>query len=52
MPLSLFDVLADVPDPRRRPGRRYPLPVLLALLSLGLLMGRKSLTALRRLHRD
>lgn len=52
MSLSLVDVLADIPDPRSRHGQRYPLPALLALITLGLLMGRKSLTAFRRLHRD
>jgi hypothetical protein len=51
-PPCLADVLADLPDPRSRHGRRYPLAAVLSLVALGLLMGRKSLEGIARLHRD
>ena len=35
----LLAVLADVPDPRRRQGKRYPLPYLLMFTVLALLSG-------------
>lgn len=44
--LSLVDVFADVPDPRSRQGRRYPLAPVLSLVTLGLLMGYKSVSAI------
>jgi len=50
--LSLIEVLADVPDPRSRHGRRHPLPAVLALVTFGLLLGRKSLEAIAQLGRD
>jgi DDE_Tnp_1-associated/Transposase DDE domain len=50
--VSLMEVLASVPDPRSPRGRRYPLPALLGLITLGLLLGRRSLAAFRRLHKD
>lgn len=42
-PDSLLGRLAHLPDPRRRAGRRYPLPALLGLLVLGALHGESSL---------
>lgn len=51
LPLTLADVLADLPDPRSRHGRFHPLPAVLNLVVLGLLMGRKSLSAIARLGR-
>ena len=42
-PDSLLGCLAALPDPRRRQGRRYPLPALLGLVLLGMLHGRDSL---------
>jgi hypothetical protein len=36
---SLRDALLEVPDPRHPKSRRHPLPAMLALISLGLLMG-------------
>ena len=42
-PDSLLGALAAVPDPRRRKGRRYPLPTLLGLVLLGMLHGHDSL---------
>lgn len=42
-PDSLLGGLAALPDPRRRQGRRYPLPAILGLVLLGMLHGRDSL---------
>lgn len=42
-PNSLLGCLAALPDPRRRQGRRYPLPAILGLVLLGMLHGRDSL---------
>jgi hypothetical protein len=50
--LTLAEVLAELPDPRSRHGRRFPLVPLLCLVALGLLMGRKSLAAFARLGDD
>jgi DDE_Tnp_1-associated/Transposase DDE domain len=50
-PLTLVEVLADVPDPRSRHGRIHPLPAVLALVVLGLLLGRTSLAGIARLGR-
>lgn len=49
--VTLADVLAELPDPRSRHGRFHPLPAVLNLVVLGLLMGRKSLSAIARLGR-
>ena len=49
--LSLSETLARVPDPRSHRGRRHPLPAVLSLVTLGLLMGRKSLEAIAELGR-
>jgi hypothetical protein len=49
---SLYDVLAELPDPRSRHGLRHPLAAMLGLVTLGLLMGRKSLEAIAQLGRD
>src|SRR5437870_2525500 len=49
--LALTDALAAVPDPRSRHGCIHPLPAVLALVVLGLLMGKKSLAAISRLGR-
>jgi predicted transposase YbfD/YdcC len=50
-PLALTDALATVPDPRSRHGCRHPLPAVLALVVLGLLLGKKSLSAIARTGR-
>lgn len=50
--LALSEVLADIPDPRSRHGCIHPLPAVLGLVVLGLLMGRKSLSAIARLGRQ
>jgi predicted transposase YbfD/YdcC len=49
--LALTEVLADLPDPRSCHGRIHPLPAVLALVVLGLLMGRTSLSGIARLGR-
>jgi DDE_Tnp_1-associated/Transposase DDE domain len=41
-----------VPDPRSRRGRRHPLTAVLGLVTLGLLMGRRSLDAIAQLGRN
>jgi DDE_Tnp_1-associated/Transposase DDE domain len=50
-PLALTEVLAELPDPRSPHGRIHPLPAVLGLVVLGLLMGKKSLSAIARLGR-
>jgi DDE_Tnp_1-associated/Transposase DDE domain len=50
--LSLYEVLAELPDPRSRHGLRHPLCAMLGLVTLGLLMGRKSLEAIAQLGHD
>src|SRR6516225_9071597 len=50
--LSLAEALADLPEPRSRHGRRYPLTAVLGLVTLGLLLGRKSLDAIAALGPD
>jgi hypothetical protein len=50
--LALTQVLASVPDPRSRHGRRHPLPAVLSLVTLALLMGKRSLEAIAQLGRD
>lgn len=42
-PNSLLGHLAPAPDPRRRSGRRYPLPSLLGVVILGMLHGQDAL---------
>jgi hypothetical protein len=50
--LSLLDVLAQVPDPRSRQGRRHPLSAVLSLAVLALLSGAKSYQAIAQFGRD
>jgi hypothetical protein len=50
--LSLLEVLADVPDPRSRHGRRHPLPAILALVVLAMLRGCKGPVAIAQFGRD
>ena len=40
----LLDMLAEVPDPRKRKGRRYPLQSILGLIEVGVLCGHKGYT--------
>jgi hypothetical protein len=51
-PLSLFEALADVPDPRSRHGRRHPLLAILSLTVLAMLRGCKGPTAIAQFGRD
>lgn len=51
-PLSLLEVLAQVPDPRSRKGRRHPLPAVLSLAVLAMLTGCKSYEAIAQFGRD
>ena len=50
--LTLLEVLADVPDPRSRHGRRHPLTAILALTVLAMLRGCKGPTAISQFGRD
>lgn len=43
---SLLEAFARVPDPRRRRGRRHPLPAILALSAAAMLSGARSLYAI------
>ena len=52
MALSLIEVLAEVPDPRSRHGRRHPLPAMLALVVLAMLRGCKGPVAIAQFGRD
>ena len=40
----LLDILAEVPDPRHKKGRRYPLVSILALIVIGLMSNHKGYT--------
>lgn len=51
-PLSLLAVLAEVPDPRSRHGRRHPLSAILSLAVLAMLSGAKSYQAIAQFGRD
>jgi DDE_Tnp_1-associated/Transposase DDE domain len=52
MPATLYDELATVPDPRGLQGLVHPLPAVLGLVTLALLMGRKSLKGIARFGRQ
>ena len=54
-PCHLLTMLAEVPDPRKKKGRRHPLVSMLALTVVGLLCGQRSYTQIAkwaRLHPD
>ena len=51
-PLALVDVLAEIPDPRSRHGRRHPLPAVLGLVVFAVLLGRRGPDAIAQLGRD
>jgi hypothetical protein len=51
-PLSLLDVLAEIPDPRCRRGIRHPLSAILGLAVLAMLTGCKSYQAIAQFGRD
>jgi hypothetical protein len=48
----LVEELATVPDPRSRKGRRHPLTAILALSTVAILAGCKSLEAIAQFGRD
>ena len=50
--LSLLEILAEVPDPRSRHGRRHPLAAILSLVVLAMLRGCKGPTAISQFGRD
>jgi len=50
--LALLDVFGEVPDPRSLQGRLHLLPAVLGLVTLALLMGRKSLARISRFGRQ
>lgn len=49
---SLWEYFQEVPDPRSRQGRRYPLPAVLTLAAVALLAGVRSLYAMAQFGRD
>jgi hypothetical protein len=49
---SLWEYFQEVPDPRHRQGRRYPLPAVLTLASVAMLAGVRSLYAMAQFGRD
>jgi hypothetical protein len=51
-PVSLLTVLAEIPDPRSRHGRRHPLSAVLALAVVAMLSGAKSYQAIAQFGRD
>jgi hypothetical protein len=51
-PLSLLEVFAQIPDPRKPKGIRHPLSAILSLAVLAMLTGAKSYTAIAQFGRD
>jgi hypothetical protein len=51
-PLTLMEALAQIPDPRKRKGRRHPLSAILSLAVLAMLSGAKSYRAISQFGRD
>lgn len=51
-PLSLYEALGEVPDPRDASGRRHPLQAVLTLTSVAILSGARSLYAVAQFGRD
>jgi hypothetical protein len=51
-PSSLLDVLAQVPDPRSRHGRRHPLAAILSLAVVAMLSGAKTYQAIAQFGRE
>ncbi len=49
---SLYEAFGHVPDPRDRSGRRHPLQAILALTSVAMLSGARSLYAIAQFGRD
>ena len=42
----LLDILAEVPDPRHKKGKRHPLVSILALIVIGLMSNHKGYTSI------
>ncbi len=51
-PLSLFEALQQVPDPRKRRGTRHPLVAILTMAATAMLCGCRGLTAIAQWGRD
>ena len=51
-PISLWDALATIPDPRDASGRRHPLQAMLTLSAVAILSGCRSLYAIAQFGRD
>jgi DDE_Tnp_1-associated/Transposase DDE domain len=51
-PLALLDVLASIPDPRGRNGKRHPLNAILSLAVLAMMTGCKGVNAISQFGRD
>ena len=51
-PLSLYEVFAEVPDPRSVHGKRHPLQAVLTLATVAMLSGARSLQAIAQFGRD
>lgn len=49
---TLFDALADIPDPRHRQGNRHPLQAILAMTVAAMLAGNSTPTAIAQWGRD
>src|ERR1700722_16896667 len=50
--LALLDVLASIPDPRGRTGKRHPLNAILSLAVLAMMTGCKGVNAIAQFGRD
>ena len=50
--ISLWEALAEVPEPREASGRRHPLQAILTLASVAMLSGARSLYAMAQFGRD
>lgn len=50
--ISLYEALAEVPDPREASGKRHPLQAVLTLTSVAMLSGCRSLYAIAQFGRD
>lgn len=51
-PLSLLEVLSQVPDPRDKRGLRHPLPAILSLVVLAMMTGCKGYEAIAQFGRE
>ena len=50
--VSLWEMFAEVPDPRGARGKRHPLPAILTLAAVAMLSGCRSLYAIAQFGRD